>query len=222
MSRSIAVLRPEPGNHVTAAAITARGHQAIRIPLFEVRPLPWESPDPARFDSLILTSANALRHGGTGLFPLQGLPVYAVGRVTADAAHRTGFLVVRAGSEGVVALLDLAEAEGVKRALHLGGRDRTLYAGGIIAEAITVYASEAIEPEDPARLDGAVALVQSARAAGRLAEVVDTAGLDRGRIAIAALSERAASAAGEGWERISVAPSTDSEALLEVAIALAD
>ena len=222
MSRPIAVLRPEPGNRVTAAAIEAQGRKAIRMPLFEVRPLAWTSPDPGRFDALILTSANAIRHGGTGLFPLQGLPVYAVGRVTADAAHRTGFLVVRAGSEGAVALLERAEAEGVQRALHLGGRERTLHAGGIIAEAISVYASEAIKPEAPGRLDGAVALVQSARAAGRLAEVVDAAGLERGRIAIAALSERAAAAAGEGWERVRVAPTTESEALLETAIALAD
>jgi len=75
VNRPIAVLRPEPGNRVTAAAIEARGRIAIRLPLFEVRPLAWQVPDPDRFDALVLTSANAIRHGGPGLAALLGLPI---------------------------------------------------------------------------------------------------------------------------------------------------
>jgi uroporphyrinogen-III synthase len=37
MTRSLAVLRPEPGNAATAARIEARGLTAIRLPLFEMR-----------------------------------------------------------------------------------------------------------------------------------------------------------------------------------------
>jgi uroporphyrinogen-III synthase len=222
MSRGIAVLRPEPGNHLTAAAIEARGHRAIGIPLFEVRPIAWEPADPADFDALILTSANAIRHGGTGLFPLLALPAYTVGRATAEAAQRMGFEVAAVGSEGAAALLALAQAAGVARALHLGGRDRTLHGGGAIARAVTVYASDPVDPEGAERLDGAVALVQSARAGGRLAEVVDAAGLARSGIAIAALSERAAAAAGSGWERVTVPEARGSDARIAAAIALAD
>ena len=86
MSRPIVVLRPEPGNRVTAAAIEGRGLRAIRLPLFAVQPVAWQAPDPAGFDALLLTSANAVRHGGAGLARLLSLPVFAVGEATADAA----------------------------------------------------------------------------------------------------------------------------------------
>ena len=43
--RRIAVLRPEPGNARTAAAVEAMGFAAIRLPLFAVVPLAWTVPD---------------------------------------------------------------------------------------------------------------------------------------------------------------------------------
>ena len=174
MSRPIAVLRPEPGNRVTAAAIEAAGRTAIRLPLFAAAPVAWDAPDPAGFDALLLTSANALRHGGDQLDGLLGLPVFAVGRVTAEAAARVGFRVVHVGDGGADALVAAAEAAGITRALWLGGREAVLEAGGIVRQAITVYASEplAIAPEQAVRLRGCVALVQSARAGARLAELV--------------------------------------------------
>ena len=67
MSRAVAVLRPEPGNAATAARIEQVGLTAIRLPLFSVRAVDWVVPDPARFDSLILTSANTPRLAGAGL-----------------------------------------------------------------------------------------------------------------------------------------------------------
>jgi len=222
VSRRIAVLRPEPGNRVTAAAIEARGHGAIRMPLFAVRALAWDAPDADAFDALILTSANAVRHAGPGLTALLGLPVYAVGAATAEAARRAGFDVVCVGTKGAEALLATAEAAGIHHALHLAGRERTLESGGIVARVIPVYASEPDAPQDAARLAGSIALVQSARAAARLGYVVDAAGIDRGGIALVAVSARAAEAAGQGWEHVVVADDPRGEALIEAAIALAD
>jgi uroporphyrinogen-III synthase len=222
MSRPIAVLRPEPGNRVTAAAIEARGRTAIRMPLFEVRPLAWQPPDPVRFDALLLTSANAVRHGGSGLARMLDLPVYAVGEATADAARRRGFDVTFVGSDGAAQLLTVAEARGVGRALHLAGRDRTVAAGGIVAEIIAVYASEPSAVSRIERLQGAVAMVQSTRAGARLAQLVDDAGLARGGIALAVVSDTAAAAAGDGWKRVLVAPGPAAEAILAAAITLAD
>ena len=218
MARPIAVLRPEPGNRVTAAAIEARGRTAIRLPLFEARPLAWEAPDPADFDALIVTSANALRHGGAGLGALTGLPLYAVGEATAEAARRRGFEVAGVGDAGSAVLLAIAQAAGVRRALHLAGRERSVEAGGIVAQVIAVYASDPVARVDAARLAGTVALVQSARAGARLAELV----ADRGGIALVAISGRAAEAAGSGWERILIPPSVDNGAMIDAAIALAD
>ncbi|NIJ21328.1 uroporphyrinogen-III synthase [Sphingomonas naasensis] len=222
MSRAIAVLRPEPGNRVTAAAIEARGRRAIRLPLFDVRPVAWQIPAAEDFDALILTSANALRHGGPGLSTLHRLPVHAVGKATADAARRAGFDVAHVGEDGAAALLAEAEAAGIRRALHLAGRERTIAAGGIVGAVRTVYASEPRTPEALTGLAGSIALVQSARAAAWLAELVDAAGIDRGGIALVAVSAPAAAAAGGGWEQLVVPRTVSSEAMIAAAIALAD
>ncbi|OAN58074.1 uroporphyrinogen-III synthase [Sphingomonas sp. TDK1] len=220
MSRPLAVLRPEPGNRITAAAIEGRGRTAIRLPLFETRPLAWAVPDPAGFDALILTSANALRWGGEGLNALRSLPVYAVGEATASAAQRAHFEVAAIGRSGAAALVEAAEARGVRRALHLVGRERTLEVGGIVAEVVPVYASEVlpVTQKDAAALQGCIALVQSARAGMRLAEVVP----DRREVILAAVSEAAAVGAGSGWRAVAIAPRPETEALIDTAIALAD
>ena len=126
------------------------------------------------------------------------------------------------GTEGAESLIRTAEAAGVRRALHLAGRERTLEAGGIIAQVTLVYASDAIAPRDVSRLTGSVALVQSARAAMRLGEIVDAAGLVRAEIALVAVSQRAAWAAGSGWQRVIVPDNVRSEELIHAAIALAD
>ena len=180
----------------------------------------WTPPDPADFDALIITSTNALRHGGAGLKRLLPLPLYAVGQASAEAARRMGFHVAGTGGAGSAELLALAERAGIRRALHLAGRERTIAPGGIVAAILTVYASDpvAVSPEQAARLKGSVALVQSARAGARLAELV----ADRGAIAIAAISPAAAAAAGTGWERVVTAARIDSETLIDTAIALAD
>lgn len=224
MSRPIAVLRPEPGNRVTAIAIEAAGRTPLRLPLFATEPLAWIPPNPAHYDALILTSANAIRWGGEGLRELVELPVYAVGAVTAETARRAGFHVEMIGTAGAEALLAQAEAAGVRRALHLAGRDRTVEPGGIVADVLTVYVSEALEiaERDARRLAGSVALVKSARAGARLGEVIDLHGVDRAHIAVIAISERAAKACGTGWESVTVPEDVSAEGLIQAAIALAD
>ncbi len=220
MSRAIAVLRPEPGNRITAAAIEGRGRRVIRLPLFEIRPLAWAVPDGAAFDALILTSANAVRLAGEGLAALRSLPVYAVGEATASAARRAHLDVVAVGQAGAAALAAAAAARGVRCALHLSGRERTLEAGGIVAAVLPVYASEPlpVAPEQVAALAGSIALIQSARAGARLAEIVP----DRATVVLAAISEAAAAGAGQGWCAVAVAPRPETEALIDTAIALAD
>lgn len=213
----LAVLRPEPGNAATAGRIEAGGARAIRLPLFAVRALDWTPPEPADFDALLLTSANAVRFGGAGLDRFRVLPVLAVGARTAAAARAAGFDVMAAGVGDAAALIATAWANGVVRALHLGGRERGVEAGGPVARAITVYASEAlpIEPRDLDALQGTVALLHSARAARRLAELV---GPRRPTIGVAAFSPAVAAAAGSGWASIAIAAAPNDAALIEAAI----
>ncbi|MDH7972929.1 uroporphyrinogen-III synthase [Sphingomonas sp. AR_OL41] len=224
MSRRIAVLRPEPGNAATVARVEASGAQAISLQLFVVRALDWISPDAGDFDAILLTSANAVRHGGSGLALLTQLPAFAVGEKTAAAARAGGFDVRASGESDVSAIVAAAHAQGYRRLLHLGGRDRASAVGGPIDTAIAVYASEAreIDHADLAPLAGAVALLHSARAARRLGELIDSAGMARAEIAVAAISTAVAEAAGSGWSVVTVAAMPRDEALIEAARALID
>ena len=224
MSRAIAVLRPEPGNTATAAAIEALGLTAIRLPLFEVHAIDWVAPDASRFDALLLTSANAPRHAGPGLAGLRSLPVHAVGDATAAAARDAGLEVVAVGDRDGAALVAAAAASGVRRGLLLGGRDRALGSDPIIAEAIAVYASDpmAVPVEALDQLAGSVVLVHSPRAARRLADLIDRVGIDRRTVRLAAISAAAAQAAGDDWDRIAAAATPDDAALAALARALAD
>lgn len=214
MTRPIAVLRPEPGSGRTADRLAALGATVIRRPLFAIVPVAWTPPDPAGFDALVLTSANAVRHADIAATSLARLPVWAVGSATAAAARAAGLRVVRTGAAGVAAL---TADRGETRLLHLAGRERMAVPG---VTAITVYAADPrpVTPADWAGLSGSVALLHSARAARALA----AGGVDRARIRLAALSPAILTAAGPGWGRSTAVAVPEEDALLAAAIALAD
>lgn len=210
MTRPLAVLRPEPGNTATAARVEALGLVAIRLPLFAIRPLAWTPPDRGRFDALLLTSANAVRHAGPGLAALD-LPVVAVGEATARAARAAGLSVAAVGAG------DAAEAvrlSGSMRLLHLAGRDRT--DAGV--EAIVVYAADPIAVPDVAPLSGCVALLHSVRAARRFAELVERDRVTDLRVAALSPTVRDAGPAVVG----AVAERPSDAALVALAARLAD
>lgn len=221
MTRCVAILRPEPGNAATAARVRDAGLDPLSLPLFETRPIGWAVPQPAAFDALLLTSANAVRHGGAGLAKLRGLPVLAVGAATAVAALAAGFAVARQGSGGVTELLD--SARGFTRLLWLAGDVRTAIEHPALAEVISIYASDPIllSAADAAALRGSVALVHSARAAERLALEAERHGIPRAAVRIAAISRNAADAAGGGWDAVAIAAAPDDEALIDAARPLA-
>src|SRR3546814_5342631 len=83
------ILRPEPGASMTAGRATALGLQPVCYPLFQVRPCVWDAPDPAEFDAIMLTSANALLHGGPQLDRFKHLPAFAVGEATGEADRKS-------------------------------------------------------------------------------------------------------------------------------------
>lgn len=215
--RRLIVLRPEPGNATTCAAIRAAGGEATALPLFEVRAMEWAAPDPATFDALVLTSANAVRHAGPQLGSFAPLPVVTVGAATARAAEAAGLTVAAVGEGDAGDLPPLLARIGSRAPLHLTGREhRDLGAG----HAIAVYASEAIEGVDAGPLAGATALVHSARAGGRLAHIVDAAGLDRAAIAVVAISAAALAATGKGWAAAIAAPAPRDDALIAAALSI--
>lgn len=216
--RRLILLRPEPGARESLEQARALGLDAEAIALFRAKPVAWQVPDASRFDALLLTSANAPRHGGEGLELLRGLPVVAVGEATARAARQRGFHVQFVGNSGVDRLLACVPAD--LRLLYLCGADRTEpSAARQHIETVVVYHSEALDIADlPERTGSCVAAVHSARAAARLAELIGER--ERRSVRIAAISKAAAAAAGRGWERIETAGVPTDAAVLALAARL--
>lgn len=213
------VLRPEPGNAATCARLREMGHQAIPIPLFVVESVPWDCPEAAGFDALLLTSANAVRHAGEALAHLSALPTYAVGAETAKLARAAGLSVVAVGSGGVGALAERLVHDGRGRILHLTGRDFTALPKSFESTVRIVYAAHEratvevltaiVSPPSPAHV-----LLHSARAARRFADLVSLADRAKCDFHLHAMSQSIADSAGLGWASVTVADVPNEAALL--------
>lgn len=221
MSRRVAILRPEPGNAATAARVRDAGLDPLALPLFDVKPLAWTPPDPAGFDGLLLTSANAVRHAGSDLAVLRALPVLAVGPATAAAATAAGLRVIRIGTTDAETLL--RDSHAFTRLLWLAGRDRTHIEHPALVATIPVYESVPLTlSEGEARaLRGCVALVHSARAAIRLTHELARHAVPQAQLRIASISDSVATAAGPGWEAVAIAAAPNDHALIAAAGRLA-
>jgi uroporphyrinogen-III synthase len=219
------VLRPQPGAAGTARRALQKGLEPVEAPLFVIRPLDWRGPDADEVEAVLLTSANAARHGGSRLEAYISLPCYAVGEATATAAREAGFTDVRVGDNDAVEIVDRLIRDGIIQALHLCGRDHVeIEHPGVTLTRRCVYAAEAV-PELPLTAaetlrEDALVLLHSPRAGRRFGQLVDQAGLARDRIGIAAISEAAAAAAGDGWKRRETAPRPSDDALLELAASM--
>ena len=216
--RPLLVLRPEPGARATAERARKLGLDPVLLPLFEVEPIEWAAPDPTAFDALLLTSANAIRMGGSQLERLRGLSVHAVGQATADAAREAGFDVATIGEAGVERLLDSLVPD--LKLLHLCGEDRREADARQSITPLAVYRSRALPDVNVGAAKGAVALIHSPRAGRRFTELVDAAPLDRRTIAIAAISAAAADAVGGGWAAVEISERPADDVLLALAARL--
>ena len=208
--KRVLVLRPEPGGSETVRRAEAKGLAAEARPLFAVEPIEWEAPEAGSFDGLLLTSANALRHGGDQLQDLRGLPAYAVGEATAEAAREAGFDIKSVGDAGVDRLLGSIEPE--MKLLHLCGEDRRP-PDGARQEIVSLPVYRAVETgaSPPEGVDAL--LVHSPRAARAIAE----RWIDRPaspRIACAISPAAAEPLEGLDLKEIRVAASPDETALL--------
>lgn len=221
--RPLLVLRPEPGASVTARRAEALGLHPVIAPLFAVRPLSWTPPEPSAFDAVMLTSANALRHGGPSLALYRGLPAYAVGEATAAAAREAGFGAVIAGDANADALAARIAQGPHRRVLHLCGEPHR----ATTAHAVPVYtsvAADALPPRLPDALrEGAVAMLHSPRAACLFATLLKRAAIPRAIVAFVAISEAAAAAAGGlGWRAVRTAHEPTDAAMLAIALVLCE
>lgn len=217
---ALTVIRPEPGCSATVAAAQAQGLDALGMPLFEVRSRAWTIPEGV-FDALLVGSANALRHGGPRLGGLTGLPVYAVGETTAEAARTAGFTVAASGQGGLQDLLGQLEPAH-RRLLRLAGEERVDLAPppGVELVERAVYASEALPMSEAlatALRDGGIVLLHSAAAARHFAAECDRLAIPRAALSLACIGPRVAAAAGSGWASLQSAAEPTDAALLALA-----
>lgn len=212
MSHSLLILRPQPGADMTAAKARALSFNPTILPLFTIAACDWSPPDPATFDALMLTSANAVRHAGPNLARYSGLPTYAVGEATAWSARAAGLTLAYTGRNDATHLVAIMANAGVRTALHLTGREHhgVTHPRVAITHRI-VYAADAIDP--PPNIPAVdLILTHSARAARRLADIVQLG--DRQQRRVLALSAAIAAALGSGWAMVETSPAPNDDALL--------
>jgi uroporphyrinogen-III synthase len=126
---AVLVTRPYPDCESTAAALRARGLEALLAPVLRFETVALPAGFDADVSAVLVTSANALRAVEPQLkgHPLLKLPLFAVGEHTAAVARRAGFAKVSSADGDAAALRDLVVASFKSRRakagplLHLAG-----------------------------------------------------------------------------------------------------
>ncbi len=192
--------RPEPDAQRTAAALRAQGHDVISAPLLRIEPAPEAQIGAGPWAAILITSANAARAVATHarVTPLRALPVFAVGRRSAEAMGTAGFAKVTSADGNVsdLARLVAARLQPAAPLLYLAGEDRAgdlagdLRARGFAVETTMIYRAIAATALPPAAaqvlargIDGvlhfsrrsAEVFIDAARAAGVLESAVQAA-----------------------------------------------
>ena len=130
------VTRPEPAGARTADKLRARGHDVIVMPVLQIEFIPDPELGSKSFDALVATSVNGVqalaRHAK--LSELQTLPVYTVGRRTAEAARALGITPISAdgNQDDLVGLIGVRSKAGASL-LYFAGQDRSGDLGAALA-----------------------------------------------------------------------------------------
>jgi uroporphyrinogen-III synthase len=129
MPLRLLVTRPEPDAERTAAALRARGHDVLVMPMLSVERIDADF-GPGPWVAVLMTSANAVRAiaGHRQFWALSALPTLVVGERTRAAAEAAGFADVVSANGDAEALARLAVARfspGPIPMLYLAGEQRT-------------------------------------------------------------------------------------------------
>jgi uroporphyrinogen-III synthase len=226
------ITRPEPDGARTAAALRARGHEAVLAPLLRIEPVaaalgrgPW--------DGVIMTSANAARALATHpcRAEIVGLPAFVVGRRTGEAARKVGFAQVTSADGDADDLVRLIRQQPTgAHLLYLAGADQATdlaaALGGKSTRVDTVVVYRAVTetrlPDDVTRavangtIDGVLHF--SVRSAAAFVAALDAAGLRKAlalpQFCLSAEVAKPLAAAGASDLRVAARP--DEAALLEL------
>lgn len=230
----VLVTRPEPGASETTQRLESLGFDPIRLPLQETRPVPVALAAALLHGvvAVAVPSASAVRHAPDDLLrQWSGLPCFAVGEATAQVARAAGFahVIVAQGDAESLADLVISDAPAGKVAYLCGKVRRPLFESTLRKAGVPVLT---LETYDTLMLDldtGAIssgigksavdcALVYSANAAARLAEIVQASDLqDRfdGTIFLC-ISDRVSKELAGAGRKILVAEEPNETAMLKV------
>lgn len=144
----VVVTRVQADADRTATVLRARGHDVLVAPLMRVEPI--EASLDGQWSAIVVTSANA--PNAIARSPARNtmvkLPLFAVGRRSAEAASQAGFTDIASADGDVRDLVRLIAVRHVNNkapVLYLAGEDRAadllaeLSARGIVAEMRIVY-----------------------------------------------------------------------------------
>jgi uroporphyrinogen-III synthase len=149
------VTRPEPDGARTATKLRALGHDVELVPLLRIEPVRDVDLGAGPFAAVLMTSANALSSitSHERIAELRLLPVFVVGRRTAETARAAGFADVTAADGNQRDLVRLVRARTAgpdkKPLLYLAGQDRSddlgadLAALGLPVRTVVVYRAAA-------------------------------------------------------------------------------
>jgi|SRR5262245_6111440 len=237
------VTRPEPEAGRTAVILRARGHVVSIVPVLQVETIRDAAFGPGPYAGVVMTSANAARviaehPRGAELIDL---PVFTVGRHTAEAVRAAGFANVASADGGAPELVRLiasklhrsaapTAAEAVRRLVYFAAQERAtdlaaaLAPLGIEVETVVVYRTVA-NPELSRTLRAAIGdgldgvLHYSRRSAQTFLVGAGTAGLLDPAIRLTHYclsSEIAAPLRAAGAGAVKVAPRPEEAALIEL------
>lgn len=230
--RSVLLTRPLAQSRRTAERLLKDGFfSPVIAPVLRIVALPWSLPVTAP-SGLVLTSVNATE--ALSGFSRQ-IPVFAVGKATAEAASLQGFTKVLSADGNATALADL-----IKRTIppetgvlfHLSGQDiavdlqAVLGADGYHLIRKIVYRAEDVQtlPTEIHQMiaEGTViaALAYSPHSARCLSAALTDE--ERAQLVLVTLSTAVSAAAGEGWKSCLTAEYPSEESLLKTLYGLAD
>lgn len=134
----VLVTRPDRQAARTAAALEKRGHVALVAPVLRIESIANAELGPPPWTAVLMTSANAAeavaRHPRRA--ELDALPLFTVGRRSAEAARAAGFADVRSADgdqHALVRLVTSSLAPPCAPLLYLAGEDRAGDLAGMLA-----------------------------------------------------------------------------------------
>ena len=222
----VLITRPLEDSRALAETLEAEGIEPLIWPLTRIVPTETALKLPATTGGLLFTSANGVR-ALAALTDRRDLPALCVGKATARAARKAGYLNCFSADGGARALADLARRSGIGEFFHPRGRDAAGDLKGWLAETrqrvteAVVYQAEETGPP-PASIATALAggtvdlvTIWSPRGGAILARHLANTGAELQGTALLAISPSAAESLAEsGFSRILVAETPNSTAML--------